>query len=347
MTNDLSSSKSVVNDPLFLTKQITTMVDRWPPVIAVGLPRSGSSFLSDIVSQLDDWYMFDDLYLYREAKSIGAIENNLTPSQLDKLLFFLGWQIRARIKFGTYSIPSMTLDDVDKMNDAIKVTFSGKEVRWYELLEEWMLRLAHNEGCTHWGYKAPQDFMCLDMLEKIFPGVSYIYIKRDPRKMMASLKYVNDNDGNPGQYHPVFYSLYWKNASKIMLAHSCEHKVHNVKFEDLISAPRAEADKIAFFLNTNISGEIIVKQANTSFSNHKRKKLSDTEILICEKILGTSLMDYDYKLGKGRFRWIDIPELCFVSIRFLIYQGFRVFRSRSSLVSISSFIRTSLSFSKK
>lgn len=347
MNNSRRLGHTEINTPLFLTESITTMVNRYPPVIAVGLPRSGSSFLSDIVSQLDDWYMFDDLYLYREAKSIGAVDSVLTPSQLDKLIFFLGWQIRARIKFGTYSIPNMTLDDVDKMNEAIRITFAGKGIRWYELLEEWMLRLAHNEGCTHWGYKAPQDFMCLDMLERIFPGVSYIYIKRDPRKMMASLKYVNDNDGSPSQYHPVFYSMYWKNASQTMLEHSHEHKVHHIKFEDLIADPQTEADKIAVFLNTNISGKVVIKQSNTSFSSRKRKTLSDTEILLCEKILGASLMEHGYESGQGAFRWLDLPGLFFVSFRFLFYQLFRVFKRRSALVSISSFIRTSLPFFKK
>lgn len=333
--------------PLFLKTPITTLVKRNPPVVAVGLPRSGSSFLADVVSQVDDWYMFDDLYLYREAKSIGAIDSDLTPFQIDKLIFFLGWQIRARIKFGTYSIPNMTLEDVDKMDDAIRITFTGKAIRWYDLLEEWMLRLAHNEGCTHWGYKAPQDFMCLDMLESIFSGVSYIYIKRDPRKMMASLKYVNDNDGSPGQYHPVFYSMYWKNASQIMLNHSREHKVHHVKFEDLIADPQAEADKIAIFLNTTISRPVSVKKANTSFAEKKRKTLSKTELLLCEKIIGNALEDNGYERGQGGFRLIDIPELIFISFRFLVYQARRVVKKKSALVSILSFIRTTFSFRKK
>jgi len=347
MKNSRVYSKSEIDSPLFLVEQITTVVKRHPPVIAVGLPRSGSSFLSDIVSQLDDWYMFDDLYLYRKAKSIGATNSELTEPQLDELIFFLGWQIRARIKFGTYSVPNMSLADVDKMDEAMKITFAGKSIQWYELLEEWMLRLAHNEGCTHWGYKAPQDFMCLDMLERIFPGVSYIYIKRDPRKMMASLKYVNDQNGNPSQYHPVFYSKYWKNASQIMLKHSRDHKVHHVKFEELIVDPQAEAEKIAIFLNTTISKEVEIKRANTSFSSDKRKTLTDTELLLCENILGTSLMDHGYEPGQGKFRWIDVPGLIFVNFRFLNYQVIRIFKERSSLVSIMSFIRTSLPFSKK
>ena len=37
------------------------------PVVVVGLPRSGSSFLSYVISQIDDWYVFDDLYLFRTA----------------------------------------------------------------------------------------------------------------------------------------------------------------------------------------------------------------------------------------------------------------------------------------
>ena len=342
MSKKNNNSNLIISAPLFLTEQITRLVERHPPVIAVGLPRSGSSFLSDIVSQLDDWYMFDDLYLYRQAKSINAVDNDLTETQLDKLIFFLGWQIRARIKFGTYSVPNMELDDVDKMDAALKKTFKGKKIKWYELLEEWMLRLTHNEGCTHWGYKAPQDFMHLDLLEKIFPGVSYIYIKRDPRKMMASLKYVRDEDGNPGQYHPIFYSMYWKNASQTMFNHSKNHKVLQVKFEELIANPQTEAEKIATFLNTSISKDITVKKANTSFSSKKRKTLTPTELWLCEKITKSTLEDNGYTSGQGKIRIFDLFDLIYTSLRFTSYQFIRVFKQKSSLVSIMSFARTAL-----
>ncbi len=43
------------------------------PIIIVGLPRCGTSFLADVVSQIGDWFIFDDLYLYRQAKAINAI----------------------------------------------------------------------------------------------------------------------------------------------------------------------------------------------------------------------------------------------------------------------------------
>jgi hypothetical protein len=334
-------------ESLFLTEPITGIVDRYPPVVAVGLPRSGSSFLSDIISQLDDWYMFDDLYLYREAKSIGAVDGDLTKEELDKLIFFLGWQIRARIKFGIYSVPDMTLEDVDKMDEALKITFFDKRIRWHNLLEEWMLRLAHNEGCSHWGYKAPQDFMHLDLLEEIFPGISYIYIKRDPRKMMASLKYVRSQDGNPSQYHPVFYSIYWKKASQIMLKHSHSYRVHQVKFELLVKSPQSEAEKIAGFLGSKLSKELIVKQANTSFSKSKRKNLTMTEKWLCEKIINSTLEDNGYESGQGKFKLSDVFDLIITSVRFSFYQLNRIRRRKSSLVSIKSFLCTITPFVRK
>jgi len=190
-----------------------------PPVVIVGLPRSGSSFLSHVTSHLDDWFIFDDLYLYREAKSIAAIDKPLNSDQLDKLIYFLGWQIRARIKFGVFCIPNMSLDDVDKMNKALKETYKDIPVYWHDLQEEWMTRLALNQGAKHWGYKAPQDFQLIDTLNKVYPNIKIIFLYRDPRKMLRSFKFVRDQDGSPELYHPIIYSYYWKKWDALVLFH--------------------------------------------------------------------------------------------------------------------------------
>jgi len=325
--------------PLFSEKSIVTPEQRRPPVIAVGLPRSGSSFLADVVSQLDGWYMFDDLYLYREAAALDAVDKPLTSQQLEKLVFFLGWQIRARIKFGLYCVPNMSLDDVDKMDAALLRTFQNKEIMWFHLLEEWMVRLAHNEGCLNWGYKAPQDFLNVELLRKAFPGVRFIFIKRDPRKMLRSLKHVTDQDGHPDQYHPVVYSLYWNKAHDIMenVSQSTDI-VQKVKFEDLISDPDGIANELCEFLDARLSHPIKAGKKNTSFVAKQKKSISPTEQWICERICGHRLLEYGEDTINGRFRIRDLPELIIISLRFGFHQVSRVFRKKSSWISIKQLI---------
>jgi len=331
--------QSTNTDVLFSTSAVTQA--NQPPVIVIGLPRSGSSFLAHVTSHLKDWFIFDDLYLYREAKAIDAINTPLTSKQLDRLLFFLGWQIRARIKFGVFCVPKMDLTDVDLMNDALKKTFNGKSIYWYELQEEWMTRLCINQGCMHWGYKAPQDFQNIEILDKAYPGVKYIFLYRDPKKMLRSLKFVRDQDGNPNQYHPIIYSIYWKKALSALnhLTNINKDRVLAVKYENLVANVDSQADIIAKYLNSSISKPIKTDQTNSSFSNQNKTDITPTEKKICELLTGEYLEKLGYSNKEGQFRFRDIFDLFKTSITFTSYQIKRITMKKSSRVSILLFLK--------
>ncbi len=312
-----------------------------PPVVIVGLPRSGSSFLAHVTSQLNNWFIFDDLYLYREAKAINAIDNPLTADQLDKLIYFLGWQIRARINFGVFCIPDMTLDEVDQMNYALQETFKNNPVYWHELQNEWMTRLCINQGCQYWGYKAPQDFQLTDILDKAYPGIKYIFLYRDPRKMLRSLKYVRDEDGKPEQYHPIIYSHYWKKAIQIMekLRHKIPERLLAISYEGLAKNPQDYAQKIADYLGTSITSQIDIKQTNSSFKSSSDQRITPTEEKICELITKPYLAQQGYLDEEGIFRFCDIPDLIKTSFIFAMYQFRRIILNKSARVSILMYIK--------
>jgi len=323
--------------PLFATSPIVAE-PRPSPVIVVGLPRSGSSFLSYVMSQIDDWYVFDDLYLFSTAKAYG-VDGPLTNDQLEKLVDFLGWQLKARIKWVTFEPPRCTWDDVDRMNEALLATFRGKSLLWHELLEEWMTRLARHHGCSRWGYKAPQDFMHLDMLRELWPGVRFIFIYRDPRKMMSSKKHVNDQDGDPRQYHPLVYSRYWRMSIEAMTRASGTADVQFVRFEELIADPNGEASKVARFLGSSFEGNVQRSDANTSFVAGKRKSITATEEWICERIAGDAMQSQGYELAEARPRLRDLPDLIWTSCRFTAYQLHRLVTDGRARHSVGSFLK--------
>lgn len=333
MTNDAPPES-----PLFATTPVVSE-PRHSPVIVVGLPRSGSSFLSHVMSQIEDWYVFDDLYLFRTAKGLG-VDGSLSEEQLEKLVDFLGWQLRARIKWAVFEPPRCTWADVDEMNAAILTTFRGQSVHWYELLEEWMTRLAVHHGCTHWGYKAPQDFMHLDMLRAIWPGVRFIFVYRDPRRVMASKKYVDGQDGTPGEYHPVVYARYWRMASDAMTRATREGKVHFTKFEKLVADPNEEARKIAEFLGSRFEGEVRRTKGNTSFKGGKRRSITPTEAWICERVAGTSMQALGYERTEGRLRVRDVPDFVWTSGRFALAQTKRLARNPAARQSVWFFLKS-------
>jgi hypothetical protein len=146
----------MTNGDVLFARTPVAPAHRSDPVVVVGLPRSGSSYLSHVLSSLGDWFVFDDLYLLRQAKGLG-VEGPCSPEQLEQLVFFLGWQVRARLKHDQDFVPlTLSLEDVDGLCEAVLATFQDAPPTWTALLEEWMVRLALHQGCRRWGWKAPR-----------------------------------------------------------------------------------------------------------------------------------------------------------------------------------------------
>jgi len=178
----------------------------------------------------------------------------------------------------------------------------------------------------------------------IFPDLRVIFILRDPREMMASLKFITQKvggDGQPGQYHPVVYSLYWRDAAETIARYAVEEPglVCRVKFEDLISKPNAEAARLADFLGSRVEGDVMRTDANTSFSSAARKSITPTEMWICEKIAGDAMRERAYPLSGERPRFRDVGDLVRVSLRFTQYQIGRIIRDTARRESIKAFVR--------
>lgn len=260
-----------------------------PPLIVVGLPRSGSSFLSHILSQIEDWYVFDDLYLQDKAQEIGAV-GALRDDHLDQLLHFLGWQIRARLRFGLYAIPRVEEDEIEAMNAALKATFSGQGATWSDLQREWLARLAHRHGCNRWGYKKPKAFRSISMLRQRYPGARFIWLMRHPHDVLASYKHMkpSSGDGNPDQYHPVAHAIYWRMAANAYFSAKAKlgDDVSLVRFDDLIRSPQEVAFDLADFLGTVRPAKIETpRRSNSSFSgDEKRAAVSGLEAKIINLI---------------------------------------------------------------
>lgn len=331
------------DNPLFAASPVVEAPT--PPVVVVGLPRSGSSFLSHVLSTLDGWYVFDDLYLYQRARAIGADEGLLSAEALRGLTSYLGWTVRARIKFeDSFFTPQCTWEDVDRMVEAVNAALSGRQVRWQDLLEEWLTRLARHHGRRRWGYKTPQDFMHLDTLAKTFPGVRFVFIMRDPRAMMASMKYVRAEDGDPRQYHPVAYALYWKMAHRAM-ARFLERggaPMEVVRFEELVADPDAVAARLGAFLKADVTGPVPVRGKNTSFGSGPRKTITETERWICERLAGETMSHAGYPPEGARPRLRDLGDLLRTTARFSVYQSGRLLTRGDARGSVAAFLRTLL-----
>jgi hypothetical protein len=310
---------------LFSTTPVTTRHSNNAPVIVVGLPRSGSSFLSHVLSQIPDWYVFDDLYLQDKAREL-SVDGPILPAQMDKLLFFLGWQIRARLRFGSYAIPNMAEPEVEEMNKALKACYINQEITWPQLQKEWMVRLAHRSGCKNWGYKMPKAFRSLPFLFKNYPEAKIIYLLRQPHDVLRSFKFISpDNqDGHPDRYHALFYALYWRLAARSYRIQSQKNpnQVMLITFSELTQDTQDTAERLANFLNVKEIGQITKpERPNSSFSDKgPRNDLTGLEYWLIDILCGSEIDRLGFERRKSRIRFRDFADFLARSYRFVRFK---------------------------
>ncbi len=310
------------DDTLFNPSSLIKTKGKSPPLVVVGLPRSGSSYLSELISRIEGWYVFDDLYLQRRAREIGA-NKTMLPDHLDELLFFLGWQIRARLKYGKFAIPNVAEEEVETFNDILRKIATEEDYTWIDLQEEWMRRLALRRGALRWGYKLPQAFVSIDILFDRYPEARFIFLLRNPIDVLLSLKYIpmGHIDGHPDNYHPIFYALYWRRAARAYKHAVSRHtrKVMLVTFDEVTKNSEDVVARISEFLDSYPSKEGVAGIAqNSSFTTSvKTRRLTGLETHIVNLVAGSDARDLGFELGMQKIRLSDFGDLAGVTSRFV------------------------------
>jgi hypothetical protein len=262
------------------------------------------------------WYVFDDLYLARAAKQ-ARTTGPLDDKALDHLLDFLGWQIWARKRYGTYAVPEVSEDEIEPMKEALHKTFSGKSVDWLALQEEWLIRLGERSGAVNWGYKMPGAFRHLEMLLETYPEMKVVFLMRAPEKVLASYKHLPEDseDGEADQYHPLTHAVYWRMAAKAWQAAQKRwpDRVMLQRFEDLVADPTAAGKTLAAHLGAPIPDVITApERPNSSFKGPKgRPSLTRLEQKLIHLITGSQrkalgfapLTQSPAEVGLGDFVW--------------------------------------------
>ena len=122
-----------------------------PTLIVVGLPRSGSSYLTHLLSTLKDLWVFDDLYVVQKAEAITF--GPMNDDQLERFVDRLAWETRARVKWEQdFRAPEVTLEEIDVMEQELLTRHRGTSPVWHTVADEWVTELAAASDCAQWGY---------------------------------------------------------------------------------------------------------------------------------------------------------------------------------------------------
>lgn len=325
-------SSGDASDPVFGETRLWPEQSGPTPVIVVGLPRSGTSFLSHALSQLPDYYVFDDLYVLTHPAARKAGDATLTPGQLDKLLFYLGWHIRARHRFGSYAKPAVTDERAEDLNDALRATFRTAPGTVLDLQAEWLLRLAVAQGARRWGFKMPKAFLQAPRLFAAYEGMQLVYMMRQPEDVLASYKNMPDDptgDGDPRRYHPLVYALYWRLAARSFekMSRQFPGKVHLMRFHEFVADPLAQTNRLAGILNTEPLPRIEKPpKPNSSYRSKDgkvaRRELTGLETRIVRLFCGRNIEALGFETrGVPPLKLTDLADLLRTTV---IWAGFHI-----------------------
>lgn len=293
------------------------------PIIVVGIPRSGSTLLTNILNKNPSLFIVNDFYFLQYVDSVNGFDR--TNNELSKAFSReICNRIKARIEredspeleCGLY----FSREDERKLEYLVENTFSDSSYTWYELLENIMFFSAELLNKKIWGYNTPQDFLHIERLEQHFPKSKFIYMMRDPRSLLLSYKNVTSNGYHEtNRYHPALQALSWRTAMRSYLQKNHKDNCLLVRYEDLIANTNVELSRIGQFVGHEFP-HIDINQFgnNSSFKNNSKKlHLLDTEIWLCEYIARQEMEATNYSLSATKPRLQDIGHITYLTGRVL------------------------------
>lgn len=227
------------------------------PVFIVGLPRSGTTLLSQIVNASRELYIGPETHLlqlfHRLAlkKSLSSKERNTIMQKLfspDKNPFFYLYELTAK-ELAHLQEKACNVDNL------------------FDLLAFMAQTYAQRKSLNRWGEKTPGHYLFAEELLARFPQCRVINVIRDPRDVYLSYSKVPWGTSNP-------YNLVLRFRKNVAIAQQLKDHARftNVHYEDLIRKPEYEVKRLAHFINIRYSHKLIHNFNSQQHANFNKEK---------------------------------------------------------------------------
>jgi Sulfotransferase family len=222
-----------------------TRFDDVEPVFVVGFPRSGTTLLQVMLDAHPRLALLTEVHFFSEILQIRSTVPTLdTAADLTRFLEL----VRRCGHFRRLIDGEQLLAEVER-----------KLIAWPRRSYELFYRLLLEEngrirGAARFGEKTPVNVRYLDDLVAIFPRARIVHIIRDPRAAVASALRM--------PWYPkevVTNSLKWYldvRAAKLF-AEKHPDLIYEVRYEDLVSEPRRELERICDFLGESFDERML------------------------------------------------------------------------------------------
>lgn len=289
-------------------------------IFVLGYGRSGTTMMGHILGNHPDVYMFRELNFFEKLWD-RKTERPLSGAEATDLAARL--ICINRHGYGILKDHSEYLEKAGKIvNGITEKAFTPKGV-----YEAFLRQTAAANGKSIPCEQTPGYVFYLDEIIKLFPRARIINMIRDPRDVLASRKKKWRQYGLRIEpiplhrtirtwvhYHPISNSFLWKSAVKTAQPYIEDGCVHLVKFEDLLSNPEGEVQKVCDFIGISyLEGLLKIPVVGSSFlkeqsvktgidkartANWQKGGLNSAELYINQRVTGVIMNQYNYAPAK-------------------------------------------------
>ena len=198
-----------------------------PPIVILGAPRSGTTYLNRIVNEHPGVFVTHESRIFVWAhRALAMIDD-----------------------------PQVVLSHREQIRDHLERELPGLIRDFYRSLRPQI---------EHWGdknphYASPVDRGCPRTIERLYPGALFIHVLRDGRDVVTSLTRKTSPDGDPWAPFEMAHDV-WN--SHITIGHELgaelpEDQFCEIRYEDLIADDVGVARSVFDFLGIEIHDSVI------------------------------------------------------------------------------------------
>jgi hypothetical protein len=303
----------------------------WGPLVIVGQARSGTSFLTRLLADTRRFALINDAYLIQYLDGLGAARE-LDLHQRRRFADFVLTRIRTLLvshnERQMYRSLYLTPAHLHKLQESANPFVEECQTGW-DLIEALLSATAELSGCEVWGWKSPPDYMHVDRILNHFPGARFIFVIRDPFKMMRSYKNWPWEDGR-FRYHPFIQAFVWRSVVEQFqrIGGDSNPRILLIQFEDLVNQTPSFRARLTEFLGHFHWPETAKEVSPNSSMRNFSKELTWVEWKICKVMTRSYLEGYSYDPQRARWQGIGVLGFLRASVTCAWYYGVLALRSR-------------------
>ncbi len=249
--------------------------NRIQPVIVLGMHRSGTSLISEILTEIGI-FIGDDLNIHNESKSILKINQFIFSFAHAYWDYPLNIEPLYRDEVGCNKIIEYINDTIE--NTSFKKEFFGKQKK------------AYNKNNLIWGWKEPRTTTTFPLWYRLFPDAKFIFIHRNGIDVAQSL-YIREKERQGKIYNRIhslkcldiegafklweeYNQFFEKNKSII-----CEENLTVFSYEEFLEKPEIMLRKLSDFIETPIDNNSIKSISSRIESSNAFKFKKDDKLV--------------------------------------------------------------------